>query len=278
MRCCLALIDLDSQSMSCSGKSTADLIEGEIGLPPSKKDKSELSTLIEMIPPCQSLLRRVHLGKGISPRRERTPRNRGVASLSNKPRQLFRRVFKKKEKKPPQRQAPDQWKPQENCRLCGQANHWSQNCRKYSKNERAIAKSPCRMCNEALYHYSKFCHYMTNDPKKLGMGCDGLLSLPFHPVGKSLVARVYSILNPKDQALNQDFSFPFFKLVSQDVVKNRLGEKLEGKNSLLKFVRKQETDFHQLGQSKILNSHLAHAAQRFYFDFFVTKGSDRGSN
>ena len=59
------------------------------------------------------------------------------------------------------------------------------------------------------------------------MGCDGRLSLPFHPVGKSLVATVYSILNPKYQALNQDFSFPFVNLVSRDVVKNRLGEKLK---------------------------------------------------
>ena len=109
------------------------------------------------------------------------------------------------------------------------------------------------MCNEGLYHCGKFCH-------QLGIGRDGRLSLPFHPVGKSLVAKVYSILNPKDQALNQDFSFPLVSVVSQDVVKNRLGEKQEGKTSLLEFVKSQENSFNQLGQSKILNAHPTNSA------------------
>ena len=71
-----------------------------------------------------------------------------------------RRVFAKKERKPGA--APDSWKPPETCRLCGNQNHWSQNCRLYAKNERAVAKSPCRMCNSGLYHYSKFCHHLKN--------------------------------------------------------------------------------------------------------------------
>ena len=103
------------------------------------------------------------------------------------------------------------------------------------------------------------------------MGCDGRLSLPFHPVGESLVARVYSTLNPRDKALNQDFSFPLVNVVSQDIAKHHLGEKKEGKTSLLEFVKSHDNSFYQLGQSKILNAHLTNSAQRFYDDFFVEK-------
>ena len=53
----------------------------------------------EMIPPCRSLLHQVLRGKGISTKRERIPRNRGVASLSNKLRQLRHGEFFRKRKR-----------------------------------------------------------------------------------------------------------------------------------------------------------------------------------
>ena len=101
------------------------------------------------------------------------------------------------------------------------------------------------------------------------MGCDGRLSLPFHPVGESLVARVYSILNPRDKALNQDFLFHLVNVVCQDIAKHHLGEKREGKTSLLEFVKSHDNSIHQSCQSKILNAHLTNSAKRFYVDFFV---------
>ena len=88
-------------------------------------------------------------------------------------------------------------------------------------------------------------------------------------MGNSLVARVYSILNPKDEALNNNFSFDLVNVVSQDIAKQHLGEKREGKASLLEFVKSQDPKFHHSSQSKILNAHLTNSSQRFYVDFFV---------
>ena len=98
MRCSLALIDVDSQSMSCSENHIVDQTGEEIGPQPSKKGRSELSTQTETIPPCQFPLHQVLRGKGTSPKRERIPRNRGVSSLSNKPKQLRHAEFSRKRK------------------------------------------------------------------------------------------------------------------------------------------------------------------------------------
>ena len=98
--------------------------------------------------------------RNLSKKRE-NPQKQGSGKLVKQAKAASpQRVFQKKEKKPAP--APDNWRPPETCRLCGNQNHWSRNCRLYSKNERAIAKSLCRMCNSGLYHYSKFCHHMRN--------------------------------------------------------------------------------------------------------------------
>ena len=99
MRCYLVSINLGSRSMSCSEKLTVDLTGEETGPPPYQRGRSELSIPIEMIPPCQFPPLRALRGKGISRKRERIRKNKGVASLSNKPRQLRRGEYSRKKKR-----------------------------------------------------------------------------------------------------------------------------------------------------------------------------------
>ena len=85
--------------MSCSAKPIVDLTGEETGPPPYQRGRSELSIPIEMISPCQFPPLRALRGKGISRKRERIRKNKGVASLSNKPKQLRHGEYSRKKKR-----------------------------------------------------------------------------------------------------------------------------------------------------------------------------------